>query len=189
MRPAVGINVSISAESGYINDDDDLLTTFSNISTNKDGYLEFTVRRGSSYVLTGLPYYDYSYDDLPSSMLVNIPDRPLCKLIDIVAPIPAQINPSEITTFSGSISFLPEIIMTDGTKLLQNLRNYIEITCDTLNTISVNNVDVSISDVPQGTHEIVFYAKNFKSQVYDSSKVVKRSGLPKPVGRIRIIST
>jgi hypothetical protein len=187
LLPISGLSISVSAESGYICEDDLVISTYANVNTDKNGYLEMILRRNSSYIITGLPYINYIDEDLPVSVYITIPDRPSCKLIDVLAPIPLTIQPSFVETSSGSVSIIPDITMTDGTKLLQNLKNCIEVKSDTL-SINVGNVDITISEVPIGTHEINFYAKTFKPKSEVGSGPFKRPGLPKLVGKCTIQS-
>jgi hypothetical protein len=186
-KPIVGAIISISNESGYVNSDDDIQYLYGSAITDSNGRVEMVLKRNASYILTGIPQYNIVEDDLPSSLYVTIPDQPVCKLIDIIAPIPSLITPTYLEVASGSLSINPEITLTNGTKVLKNFANYIQINSDTI-TAKVGISAINIDDLPVGTHELYFYAKTFQPKKIDASGIVKRSGLPKLVGQCTIVA-
>lgn len=187
-KPIVGAVVSISSESGYVNSDDDIQFLYGSAITDNKGRLEMTLKRNASYIITGIPQYNIIEDDLPSSIYVTIPNQPVCKLIDIIAPIPSLITPTELNVPAGSLKFVPEITLTNGTKVLKNFSNYIQISSDTI-TAKAGISYITIDDLPVGTHELYFYAKAFEPKKIDASGIVKRSGIPKLVGHCTIVAS
>jgi hypothetical protein len=139
-------------------------------------------------VLTGIPHLNYVEEELPQGVGITVPDTPVAYLLDLVAPIPKLVLPTEITTNAGGLTFLPDITMTDGKKLLQNLNDYIQVVSESL-TVMVSTTGIIINELPAGVHTVSFYAKTFNSKEVNTKGIVRRFGLSEPVGVITITAT
>ena len=186
--PIKGLDIAFLLESGKSNVGNNLQSIYGRHRTNDNGEIDVLLNRNCYYVITGIPHLSYVEEELPQGIGVTIPDTPVVHLIDIVAPIPKMILPTEIETSAGGLTFLPDITMTDGKKLLQNLNDYIQVVSESL-TVKVSTTGIIINELPAGVHTVSFYAKTFDSKEINTKGIVRRFGLSEPVGVITITAT
>jgi hypothetical protein len=187
-NPIKGLDVSFLLESGKSNIGGSIQSIYGRHRTNENGEIDVMLNRNCYYVLTGIPHLNYVEEELPQGVGITVPDTPVAYLLDLVAPIPKLVLPTEITTNAGGLTFLPDITMTDGKKLLQNLNDYIQVVSESL-TVMVSTTGIIINELPAGVHTVSFYAKTFNSKEVNTKGIVRRFGLSEPVGVITITAT
>lgn len=187
-NPIAGLEISFLLQSGRSNIGDMLQSIYGRTKTDADGNIDVLLNRNCYYIVTGIPHLNYVEEELPQGVGINVPDTGLAKIIDLIAPIPMIILPANIDTTAGSLSFLPDITMTDGKKLLQNINDYIQVVSDSL-TVTVRSTQISIADIPIGVHTVLVYAKTFDPKEINTKGIIRRFGLSQPVGHITITAT